>query len=126
MEAETVWVRRQWNDWRHALYHLADIEHPHWDNMSGGVYAVAPQYFLHAYVWCDGMVEGELAHSCSHGSGPHRIKICVTKKGNDPMVFARLAETAGPKPLRRELGLEQMALTNLCMMEEEKAKASRT
>ncbi len=95
---ETVWARRQWNDWRHAKYRLEDLEQPHWDNLSGGVMSVAPQYFLHGYVWCDAMLEGELAHSCAHGKGPHRIKVCITKIGNDPAIFKRLAETAGPKP----------------------------
>jgi hypothetical protein len=38
--------------------------------------------FLHAYVWCDKMIGGELAHSCQHGAGPHDIKVCIVKKDN--------------------------------------------
>ena len=30
------------------------------------------------------MIEGELAHSYHHGTFPHRIRVCVTKTGNDP------------------------------------------
>lgn len=93
-ETKTVWVRRQWNDWRHAEYRLADVEGPHWDDMSGGVNASAPRAFLHCYVWCNAMLQGELAHSCSHGKGPHRIKVCVTKGDNDKAVFAELAAKA--------------------------------
>ena len=33
----SVWVRRQWNDWRKARYGLSDVTGPHWDSLSGGV-----------------------------------------------------------------------------------------
>ena len=39
--------------------------------------------YLHGYVWCDAMIAGELAHTCTHGPPPHRIKVCITKKGNE-------------------------------------------
>jgi hypothetical protein len=77
-----VWVRRQWNDWRHAAYRMADLDGLHWSNMSGGIQQRANRDYLHAYVWCDGMIAGELAHSCRHGQGPHRIKVCITKVDN--------------------------------------------
>jgi hypothetical protein len=93
-----VWVKRQFNDYRLARYPVDAVEFPHWTDISGGVRAVAPQPFLHVYVSCDGMIEGELAHSCAHGSGPHRILVCVTKSGNDPSVFQTLAAQAGPRP----------------------------
>ncbi len=93
-----VWVRRQWNDWRLALYRVDQLENVHWDRISGGVEAVAPQPFLHGYVMCTEMLEGELGHSGVHGPCPHRIKVCITKKGNDRAVFDRLVEMAGPKP----------------------------
>jgi hypothetical protein len=70
-----VEVRRQWNDWRVAVYTLSDIDDLHWDRVSGGVNARAPREFLHCYVLCDGMVSGDLAHSCRHGQGPHNIKV---------------------------------------------------
>jgi hypothetical protein len=79
----TVEVRRQWNDWRFAEYRITDISGMHWDNVSGGVYARAPQHFVHGYVSCDAMISGEIAHSCRHGSGPHTVKICITKRGNE-------------------------------------------
>lgn len=93
-----IWVRRQWNDYRKAKYKLGDISNVHWDNISGGVYARAPQYFLHGYVWCNEMLEGELAHSGIHGDCSHNIKVCIVKKDNAPEVYARLTRKVGPKP----------------------------
>jgi hypothetical protein len=97
-EEQTVEVRRQWNDWQLARYRISDVAGWHWDNMSGGINATAPQYFVHAYVWCNAMIDGELAHSCSHGSGPHQIKVCITKKGNEN-AWAHVLRLAGPRPL---------------------------
>jgi hypothetical protein len=93
-----VVVRRQWNDWRTAKYLIEDVEEPHWDSTSGGVQARSPRAFIHGYVRCNAMLEGELAHSCAHGEGPHRIKVCVTKGDNDPTVYAQLLGKAGPNP----------------------------
>jgi hypothetical protein len=77
-----VYVRRQYNDWRQASYRLSDLEGWHLSDVSGGIQARANRSYLHAYVWCNGMLEGELAHSCSHGEGPHRIKVCIVKTAN--------------------------------------------
>lgn len=89
-----VWVRRQFDDHRHAAYRLADVKGWHWSNISGGVQHQANRYYLHAYVMCDGMIAGELAHRCEHGPPPHRIKVCITKKGNEK--FWREIEAVGP------------------------------
>ena len=40
------------------------------------------------------LVEGEVAHSCAHGPGPHRIKVVVVKKDNDPKLIKALTEIA--------------------------------
>ena len=93
-----VVVRRQWNNWQRASYRLADLDGIHWDSISGGVRAPAPQAFLHAYVRCDGMLDGELAHSGAHGPCPHPIKVCVVKADNEPAVIRWLVQRAGPKP----------------------------
>ena len=92
-----VKIRRQWNDWRIAEIDFENLSNIAWDRYSGGVNVPAPQYFIHAYVSCDDY-EGELAHSCQHGKGPHNIKICITKTDNEPMAFAKIAKIAGPKP----------------------------
>ena len=78
-----VWVRRQFDDHRHAAYRLADVSGWHRSNISGGVQQRANRRYLHGYVWCDAMIAGELAHRCTHGPPPHRIKVCITKKGNE-------------------------------------------
>ena len=89
-----VWVRRQFDDHRHAAYRLGDVKRWHWSNISGGIQHQANRYYLHAYVMCDGMIAGELAHRCIHGPPPHRIKVCITKKGNEK--FWAAIEEAGP------------------------------
>ena len=63
--------------------------------MSGGVKARARREFIHGYVWCNAALDGSVAHSCRHGEGPHRIKVCVVKKDNTLSVFARLTQLAG-------------------------------
>src|SRR5882762_586050 len=77
-----VWVRRQFDDHRHAAYRLGDVSGWHWSDISGGVQHRANRYYLHAYVMCNGMIAGELAHRCQHGPPPPRSKLCITKKGN--------------------------------------------
>jgi hypothetical protein len=92
-----VQVRRQWNDMdRIATYRLADMADLHWSRVSGGIGRRAPQAFLHAYVMCDAILSGDLAHSCRHGPPPHRIKVCITKKDN-PAIFPELIGIA-PRP----------------------------
>ena len=78
-----VWVRRQFDDWRHAAYRMDDLSGLHWSSIGGGLQRRANREYLHAYVRCDGMIAGELAHSCRHGQGPHRIKVCITKVDNN-------------------------------------------
>ncbi len=95
-----VVVRRQWNDYRTATYRLDNVWDPKWRTVSGGVNAMAPQPFIHARVWCNQMIKGDLAHSCGHGPPPHEILVCVVKRDNEPDVFAKLERMAGPRPKR--------------------------
>jgi hypothetical protein len=67
------------------------LEGFHFDNISGGVYARSPRYFPSAYVWCD-RIRGDIAHSCIHGKGPHRIKVVVGQKDNDKKDYKKLME----------------------------------
>lgn len=78
-----VWVRRQFNNRKHAAYRLADVSKWHWSRFSGGLGRKANRYYLHGYVWCDAMIAGRLGHTCQHGPPPHHIKVCITKKGNE-------------------------------------------
>jgi hypothetical protein len=79
-----VQVRRQWNRLRKiAVYRLDDVADIRWRKFSGGLGHKANRLYLHGYVMCDQMVEGRLAHSCQHGPAPHRVKVCITRKGNE-------------------------------------------
>ena len=69
--------------------------------------APAPQYFIHAYVMCDSY-EGELPHSCQHGEGPHRIKVCIIKKDNDPNIFKEIKSIIGVRPFYYKKKADQM------------------
>ena len=92
-----VHIRRQWNDYRVGTVRLEDIAGMRWDQVSGGVQSLAPQPFIHGYVFCTD-IAGEIAHSCRHGDGPHRIKVCVVKKDNSKEVWNELLRRVGPKP----------------------------
>lgn len=98
---DVVWVRRQPDDWRKAKYRLTDIRGIHYSSLTGGVGKGTPRPFLFGYVRCDGMLEGEVAHSATHGPCPHDIKVCIVKKDNSGRVIAALQDEAGPKPPRR-------------------------
>lgn len=84
---------------RQEIVRISDLEGVHWSRISGGVRAPAPRPFLSGYVKCDQVLEGGLSHSCMHGEGPHRIKVCVVKKDNTKEVYAKvLALATSPKP----------------------------
>ena len=91
---EVVNVRRQWNDRRIAKYRLSDVRNPHWRDSSGGVRVRSPRPMIYLRVLCDRMIDGELAHSCAHGEGPHDILVCVTKKDNSKRVYSKLVALA--------------------------------
>jgi hypothetical protein len=82
-ERTVVWVRRQFHQRESAAYDLADIEGWHQSDTSGGKHAKANRRYWHGYVWCNAMLEGSVAHSCTHGPPPHRIKVCITRTRNE-------------------------------------------
>ncbi len=93
----SVTVRRTWKDFRAGSFPEDSIYGLRWDCVSGGVQEASPQFFLYGYVSCDDMTDGEIAHSCMHGMGPHIIKVCVLKKDN-PDIYDELIDGLGPKP----------------------------
>jgi hypothetical protein len=96
-----IQVRRQWNRGRRiAIFRLRDISELRWGRMGGGLRHRTPQLFVHGYVMCDAMLEGRLAHSCAHGPGPHRIKVCLVRKGNEA-VWRHVLAIVGGRPARR-------------------------
>ncbi|MDT9598542.1 hypothetical protein [Sphingosinicella rhizophila] len=90
-------VRRHPSDYRIATYACDRVFRPRWDDETGGLQRGTGRLYLFAYVMCDEMIDGELAHSCRHGQAPHEIKVCITKVGNDAGAYKALAEKAGPK-----------------------------
>ena len=54
---EEVFVRRQWNDWKIGKVNFSKLDGFRWDNISGGVFVISPQPFIHAYTSCENMVE---------------------------------------------------------------------
>jgi hypothetical protein len=92
--SKKLYVRRQWNDYRVGEVSLDAFDDPHWRSRSGGVRASSPRPFIHGYICCDGLTGGEIAHSCTHGTGPHWILVCVVKKDNDPETFELVRQMA--------------------------------
>ncbi len=92
-------IRHQWNSWRIGEAKLIDIAGLHWDILSGGAHAPAPQPFVYGYVYCD-KIEGDIDHSCIHCEGPHKIKVCIVKKDNDKQVWSEILKIVGPKPAK--------------------------
>ncbi len=97
MEDRTiVKVRRQPDDWRIASYEIRNVTGLRWDSVGGGVQRGSALH-VYGYVMCDGMIDGELAHSCRHGPPPHEIKVCLTKKHNEA-AWPKILEIVGQKP----------------------------
>jgi hypothetical protein len=92
-ESERIYARRQWNHWEVGYVAVSDISGLHWDKVSGGFKATAPRPFIHGYISC-AAVRGTIGHSCLHGEGPHRIKVCVVKKDNSSRIFEFLRDSA--------------------------------
>lgn len=79
---QVVWVRRQWDGKLSAAYRFTDLHELHLSDVSGGVDKRANRDYVHGYVNCDAMIDGELDHSCRHGPAPHSIKVYVVGVDN--------------------------------------------
>lgn len=80
-----VRVRRHWNDHNEDEVAIEKLEGFHWSSTSGGASVRSPRQMIHAYVWCDEVPN--VSHSGIHGKCPHRIKVCIVKKIQEPGVF---------------------------------------
>lgn len=90
-----VYVRRHPMDYRTARYRLSDIMRLHISEISGGLNRPLAYPGVFGYAFCNTMVDGEIAHSCSHGPPPHEILVYLMKGLNKPVwkaVQARLEE----------------------------------
>jgi hypothetical protein len=94
-----VEVRQEWNDWRIATYRLHHVSELRWSSRGGGTKRRTPQPFVHGYVMCNEKIGGELAHVCPLGGAPHRLKVCVTRTGNES-IWKDVAAIVGPCPSR--------------------------
>src|SRR5687767_7034922 len=45
-----------------------------WDYIGGGI-GPRSQWRVYAYVMCDAMLSGKIAHSCKHGPPPHNLRL---------------------------------------------------
>ena len=96
-EGVTIKIRRAPRDWQIGEVAWDDIEGLHWGSVSGGVGVPSRQAFVMGYVWCD-KVRGEIAHSCTHGPGPHEIKVAIVKKDQEKAVWAKVLAVVGRRP----------------------------
>ena len=63
----------------------------HYASFSGGRGTRFAGRQLAAYVMCTSLPYGRyFGHSCEHGPPPHRIKVILPRKLNDPETFAAL------------------------------------
>jgi hypothetical protein len=84
-----VVVQRAWSDWRTAVVHVSELEDIHWCQPAG-----AARPLIHAYVWCDKIVSGNLFHDCLGSPSPHRLLVCLLKSHTAACVYEMLAERA--------------------------------
>jgi len=113
MDEKTVWVRRQYNDDQSAKYYLKNVSGIKWDKISGGVNAIAPNWSLYGYVNCQGMIEGDVAHSGIHGSCPHNIKICILKIDNTIEIIKEIIDKVGPQPRKFSASRKHTCITDI-------------
>jgi hypothetical protein len=89
MNEQHVWVRCQWHDWRRGKVLLSNLQGLHWCSHSGAAEGPASRRFIHGYINCNQILEGEVAHSCSQEGRPHRIRVSIVRKDN-PKTFEKI------------------------------------
>jgi hypothetical protein len=93
---DTLKVRPDWDDnTRTAKVPFYALRRPHWVQPPGST-----QFFIYAYIRCDQILEGDLAHTCS-GTELHVLRVCVLKDGNWK-TFYKLLARVGRKPLAKK------------------------
>jgi hypothetical protein len=67
----------------------------HYASFAGGRGGRVRGSELAAYMLCTAIPFGRyFGHSCEHGPPPHRIKVLIPRRHNDPEVYARLQARA--------------------------------
>jgi hypothetical protein len=82
-------VQSDWKSPRGAMVRLGDLREVHWDQTGD-----APRRLVHGYIACSQIVTGYLPHACCDESAPHRLRVCVLKRHNLPMVYEELTRRA--------------------------------
>jgi len=108
-DGPVVVLRRHWNDWRRGINLLSDLRRFHRSWISGGARLPSPRPFVHAYVRCTDLVDGDLCHSCRHGPPPHEIKLWIVKKDSTPAVYAAAMAEMRRAQLKRANDNAEMA-----------------
>jgi hypothetical protein len=85
-------VRRHWNSHEEDEVELSKLEGFHWSSMSGGTRTRSPRPMIHAYIVCTDVPT--VSHSGAHGLCPHRIKVCIPERAQEPGVFAEVRTRA--------------------------------
>ncbi len=93
-----IYVRRQPNDYKIGKIKFEDVTDLDWGMTTGGIKVQTNQYYIFGYIYCNQVLEGEIAHSCMHGPAPHHIRVCVLKKDNDKKLYNSIIDVIGESP----------------------------
>ncbi|MEJ0035920.1 MAG: hypothetical protein WDO68_07540 [Gammaproteobacteria bacterium] len=82
-KADTVIIRRKWNAADTTEVGVDTLWDLHFRDEPGGVCRALPRAFLSAYVWCDKLPAGGLAHQCrADPPPPHDLLVCILPGDN--------------------------------------------
>ncbi|HVP66059.1 MAG TPA: hypothetical protein VMT17_02225 [Anaeromyxobacteraceae bacterium] len=76
----------------------------HWSSTESHIGLPSPRPMIHAFVWCDDAPR--LLHPKILGECPHRIKVCIVKKIQEPRVFDALKALADQGKAQRVAGAD--------------------
>ena len=94
-KADTVVIRRQWNAPVTAEISIDMLWDLHFRDEPGGVCSAFPRAFLSAYIWCDKLPSGALAHVCrADPPPPHDLLVCILPSDNPATLYEGLRTRA--------------------------------
>jgi len=82
-------VHCTWSGWQNAEVRLRDIRDVHWFRPDR-----APHAFLHGFVSCRDIVNGQIPHHCDGASAPHTLRVCLLKRHVIASAYAELVRCA--------------------------------
>jgi hypothetical protein len=94
-KSDTVVVRKRWNAADSAEVSLDALWDLHFRDEPGGVCRAMPRAFLSAYVWCDKIPAGALAHQCRvDPPAPHDLLVYILPSDNSATLYESLRSQA--------------------------------